>query len=93
MNLVPETVRIDMMAADDDRLARWQLDALNPNTGQLVERIGSGPLGASTWSQTFELRLGRFTVIDPPLSALQIVGTVTDRSGNTATETLLLELP
>ena len=96
LSVLPVTadrVRVEVSAEDDDRLATWTLDALNPNNGQLIERLGSGPLGTESWSETFELRLDRYADIDPPIATIEIVATVTDRSGNEARETLSIELP
>lgn len=82
--LSSERLRLDIEAQDDDRLATWRIDAINPESGQLVERIGSGPLGSATWRQTFEISLSRFSNQAPPIEAIDIVVRVTDRSANFA---------
>ena len=87
-----DQLRLTISAQDDDQLATWKMDVLDPSNGQLIERVGSGPLGAAQWTQTFELRLERFRSHVPPYEVIEIQVSVTDRSGNDATEAVRIEL-
>lgn len=86
MDALGSTLNIEASARDDDQLARWRLDVISSDTGQVLQRVGSGPLAVTDWMESFSVDLVTFEAVIPTLETITIELNVGDRSGQESTQ-------
>jgi hypothetical protein len=92
LNETNRVLNIEVNAADDDQLARWRLDLLDEATGQMIRRVGSGPLAVSEWTASFSVDISSFDRVLPEVRTLIVELEVSDRSGQESTSRSLIEV-
>jgi hypothetical protein len=93
INSQPPILTIEASARDDDLLTRWRLDLIESETGQVLQRVGSGPLAVTEWSESFTVGLETLQAAIPNLETITIEFNVGDRSGQGYTERAQIALP
>ena len=89
----PLVLIIEASARDDDLLTRWRLDLIESDTGQVLQRLGSGPLAVSEWSESFSVNLEMLQAAMPNLETITVEFNVGDRSGQGYTERVEIAVP
>ncbi|MGB0646525.1 MAG: hypothetical protein ACPGQS_05075, partial [Bradymonadia bacterium] len=80
-NLDENLLSIDASASDDDQLTRWRLDLVDADNGQVLRRVGSGALASTNWTESFTVDITDILEAMPPIQAIVVELSVSDRSG------------